>query len=91
MKLIEALDIDEERIIAWWELGQDHQLVFTGQELAALGRKVVLATTAKPYPPPPGQIPLSWRVKPVLWKEGSPLPLPKQIRSWWARDWRRAK
>jgi molybdenum cofactor cytidylyltransferase len=59
VKLIEALDIDEERIIALVGAGGKTTSMFLlGRELAALGRKVVLATTAKLYPPPPGQIPL---------------------------------
>lgn len=51
MKLIEALDVDEERIIALVGAGgKTTSLFLLGKELAALGRKVVLTTTAKLHP-----------------------------------------
>ncbi len=65
MKLIEALDIDEERIIALVGAGgKTASLFLLGRELSSQGNKVVLATTAQMYKPKSGGIPV------ILEKDG---------------------
>lgn len=59
MKLIEALDIDKERIIALVGAGgKTTSLFLLGRELASLGRRVVMATTARMYLPKSPQLPV---------------------------------
>lgn len=58
MKLIEALDLEGERIIALaGGGGKTASLYLLGRELAEQGKKVVLAASARMYPPGP-EIPL---------------------------------
>lgn len=59
MKLIEALDIETERIIALvGSGGKTSALFMLGRELAEKGLKVVLTTTTRMFLPQPGQIPI---------------------------------